>query len=375
MADAGARANHVVPGGYSRVSALLGLVPLLDHFGVSLGDVLRKSGLPMEQFNDPDNLIPFREGSRLIAMSAESAGCPHLGMLMGKAVSLESLGIVSDLAKSAATVRDALRLIGRYLTLTDGGGLATLSEDGKVAEWSYALYEPGIDHPELIYDLVLVALMNMMRTLCGTRWSPTEILFSRSSPDDLKPYREAFNAPMQFNEERAALVFGRDWLDMPLATSDPARLHELEALARDLEARSTGDLPAQIRRIVRRQLLSGLTSMTKVADELGMHPRTMDRRLVTGQIKFRLLLDEVRFEVSQQLLETQLPIVAISQSLQYANPAAFTRAFRRWSGTTPQHWRVAALASATGTGKRNRASSDPLSRGAHSLPDRMRDRR
>ena len=375
MLHTGGSAVHVVPGGFSRVSVLLGLVPLLDQFGVELDDVLRESELPLEQFNAPDNLIPFREGSRLIGLCAEGSGCAHLGLLMGKAVSLESLGIVSDLARTAATVRDALRLIGRYLTLTDGGGLVTLSEDAKLAEWSYALYEPGIEHPEYIYDLVLTAITNMVRSLCGPRWCPHEIVFSRSAPVDLKPYRETFGAPMQFNAERAALVFNNEWLDLPLPTSDPARLLVLEAQARDIEAHSTGDLPAQIRRIVRRQLLSGSTSMAKVAGELGMHPRTMDRRLEAQPTTFRNLVDEVRFEVSQQLLETQLPIVSIAQSLQYSNPTAFTRAFRRWSGTTPLHWRVTALASNASTGKHNRVSSGSQARGIHSLPDRTRGQR
>ncbi|MBL0143936.1 MAG: AraC family transcriptional regulator [Betaproteobacteria bacterium] len=330
----------VVPGGYSRVSVILAMVPLLDQFGVGLDGVLRESGLPADQFDDPENLIPFREGGRLIGLCADRTGCAHLGLMLGKGATLESFGIVADLVKSAADVRSGLRLLGRYLTLSDGGGLATFSEDGQIAELSYALYEPGIERPEFIYDLSLCGLMNIMQSLCGLHWRPDEVLFSRRRPHDLKPYRDFFSAPLRFDAEHTALVFKREWLDAPLTTSDPAGLLALEAQARDMEARSTGDLLAQIRRIVRRQLLSGSTSSAKVADELAVHPRTMARRLVAHQTAFRSLVDEVRYDVSQQLLTTHLPILAIAQCLQYANPAAFTRAFRRWSGAPPLRWRA-----------------------------------
>jgi AraC-like DNA-binding protein len=345
VAKSGVRSNagDVVPGGYNRVSEILALIPLLAQFGVDLGDVLHQSGLPAGQFDDPENLIPFREGSRLIGLCADHAGCPHFGILMGQYTSLEALGIVAQMAESAPDVRSAIRLIVRYLTLSDGGGLVSLSEARSMARWSYALYEPGVERPELIYDYVLAFCWNIMVTLCGEHWRPQKILFTRSAPPDPRPYRDFFNAPLHFDTEFSALVFKSEWLDTPLATSNPVRLRALVAQARDMEARSAGNLLAQIRRILRRQLLSGSPSMVKVADELAMHRRTLGRRLDEHQVMFRSLVDEVRYEVSQQLLRTHLPITAIAQSLQYANPAAFTLAFRRWSGTTPLQWRASAL--------------------------------
>lgn len=83
--------------------------------------------------------------------------------------------------------------------------------------------------------------------------------------------------------------------------------------------------------------------MQSVAAELGMHRRTLGRHLQRFGVAFKVLSDEIRFEVSRQLLaDTAMPIIAIAQSLHYADPSAFTHAFRRWSGTTPTRWREAA---------------------------------
>jgi AraC-like DNA-binding protein len=53
------------------------------------------------------------------------------------------------------------------------------------------------------------------------------------------------------------------------------------------------------------------------------------------------VLDELKFEVARQLVsDTELPLAQISAALNFSEPAAFTRAFERWSGgISPQKWR------------------------------------
>ncbi len=224
--------------------------------------------------------------------------------------------------------------------------MATLSEDSRFASYSYALYEPGVERAEVVYDLALASIWNIVRALCGSRWLPHEIRFMRRRPPDTRPYRGFLRAPLRFDCEQSAVVFDKRWLDVALRGADPHRLKVLEAQARAIEAQATGELPAQVWRVLRRQLLSGGTSMHRVAAELQMHRRTLDRKLQTHGIGFRSLCDEVRFEVARQLLsDTAMPIIAIAHSLHFADASVFTRAFRRWSGTTPTQWR---------------ASSDPI---------------
>lgn len=183
----------------------------VKEFGVDLQQVLAESGLPLELFNHPDNLVSFRQGSHLLGLCA----CPHLGLLIGRYTPLESLGFVADLAKAAPDVRSALRLVARYLTLSDGGGLLTLNEDANVATYRYALYEPGVERAEVIYDIVLSTTWNVLRAICGSRWLPREIQFMRSRPADTHPYRSFLRAPLRFDCDRSAVVFDRAWLDVP----------------------------------------------------------------------------------------------------------------------------------------------------------------
>ena len=73
-----------------------------------------------------------------------------------------------------------------------------------------------------------------------------------------------------------------------------------------------------------------------------MHSRTLNRRLNAFGTTFQQLLDETRFENARQMLEySAIEVGEISDSLGYAAPGVFSRAFRRWSGTTPAEWRAA----------------------------------
>ena len=73
-----------------------------------------------------------------------------------------------------------------------------------------------------------------------------------------------------------------------------------------------------------------------------MHERTLNRRLRSEGTTFHRQLDAVRHEVSLQLLSnTAMRLAEIAATLGYADASAFVRAFRRWSGTTPEGWRRA----------------------------------
>ena len=75
-----------------------------------------------------------------------------------------------------------------------------------------------------------------------------------------------------------------------------------------------------------------------------MHSRTLSRRLEAFGTSYQALLDEGRFEIARQMLaDTELEVGQIAAALDYADASAFTRAFRRWSGTTPGQWRAARL--------------------------------
>src|SRR5262249_24094750 len=96
--------------------------------------------------------------------------------------------------------------------------------------------------------------------------------------------------------------------------------------------------------LLRARVISGPTSLEETAAALALHPRSLLRRLKASGTTFRDLLNETRLEVAYQLLTgTRLSITQIGLALRYADTAAFTRAFERWSGLAPSAWRARRL--------------------------------
>ena len=95
-----------------------------------------------------------------------------------------------------------------------------------------------------------------------------------------------------------------------------------------------------LRRLLRARLPSAEVSLADVALELGMHERTLQRRLIERGTSFREVRETLWRDVARELLEsTTMPVREIASILGYSEAAAFTRAFSRWSRVTPSKWR------------------------------------
>jgi AraC-like DNA-binding protein len=161
-----------------------------------------------------------------------------------------------------------------------------------------------------------------------------------SAPSNARPCQQFFRAPLRFDSDETALVFESHWLDRPLPAIDPLKRSQIEAQARARRATILADFPKAVRHILRRQLVSGELSMDSVAARLGMHRRTLDRRLKQHGVLYGDLLESIKREVACQLLrDTRLQMQQIAESLRYASAANFSTAFRRWTGVTPSVYR------------------------------------
>lgn len=338
-----------------RVGAMRAAPRLMRELGVDPRPVLAAAGLNESAFDLDENTIAYAALGRLVHSGAQHTGVEHFGLLVGQAWELRSLGLLGQLVRHAATVRDALRYAVVYHHLNSQGGVVFVREHGAVAEFGYAIYHRGGVGTRQIYDAVLATLVNFMRELCGPGWVPREVLLAHAVPADASPYRRLFRCPVRFNAALNALRFPRDWLDLSVPGADPALLRSLEAQANAL---AQPDLLERLRRSLRVLLLNRVASGDAVADMLDMHRRTLNRRLQGLGTTFRDVLEDVRFEAACELLAlTELSSDDIAHALGYAGVSPFTRAFRRRAGAAPGHWRRdanARSAEAAGVADRSR---------------------
>ncbi len=328
--------------GTVRVDAIAHLPAVLREVGLDSDATIAASGLDRRVFDDPEGEISAVSLGRLLALAVARSGCRHIGLRVGERAGSSSLGLVGLLTRHSPDVGTALGNLTAHLHLRDRGAVAPLVVAGGTATFGYEVYQPGVEACDQICDGAMAIVTNVLRELCGAAWRPVEVRFAHSSPSDLRPFRQVFGAPLRFDAARTALVFPSRDLERPTRGADPEVFRRLVGRVALAESAMPDDLVAGLRRMLRTMLLSGKGSVAEVASRTSMHRRTLNRRLRARGTTLHRLVEETRFEIARQLVEnTRIPLTEVAAILAYADASAFTRAFRRWTGTAPNRWRSA----------------------------------
>jgi AraC-like DNA-binding protein len=328
-----------VGGATSRVGPLVHLPKVLCELGFDPSAVLAQAGFAPSFFADPDMPITYSAGGRVLAHCAEATGCEHLGLLLSSRAGADALGLPGLLLMSAKDVRSGLHDLAQYMSLHDRGAVVRLDEERGVALLVYSILG-AMDGADLVNDISMVVACNVMRGFCGEAWSPSEVLLPRLRPADDRPWRRCFRAPVRFDAECCALRFPAQCLALSPPAANPTLHQYLRREADRLHALLGKGLVVEVRRMVHSTISSPPCNVSRVAQLLGMHERTLNRRLQADGTSFRRLRDEVLHDMSRQMLgNTSMRVADVAVTLGYSEASAFIHAFTRWSGQTPDQWR------------------------------------
>jgi AraC-like DNA-binding protein len=103
----------------------------------------------------------------------------------------------------------------------------------------------------------------------------------------------------------------------------------------------TAGLRDRVRAFVADHLPDGRATLTSAARDAGMSARTLQRRLHAEGTSFEALVEAVRRARALAFLDAHVSIGEVAYLLGYAEPSVFHRAFKRWTGTSPEAWRSA----------------------------------
>jgi len=329
-----------VTAGRVRIAVLHHLPEVLQGFGIPLEPLLDRLDLPADLMKDPENTIAVSSAAELLALCAEHTRCPHFGLLLGQRASLTAFGLIGALALNQTDVGTALRGLARTQHLHGRAGVPAFIVEGDLAIYSLTLegfLGVGAVH---VQDLSAAMGFNLMRDLCGPAWAPTEVMLPHAPPRDRRPYDRYFRAPIRFDAEWTAVAFPARWLSHRVTGADPSLRGPLQQSVDALVARHGNDLIMRTRRALYVLVMQGEGSMSRVADLMGMHRRTLNRRLALSGTSISEQLEDVKSHIARQLVaDTTMSMIEIASTLNYSDAGTFTRAFRRWTGMPPSEWR------------------------------------
>jgi AraC-like DNA-binding protein len=327
--------DHVI-----RVGGAAALLPLIADRGIDPDPLLAEVGLSSSAFADPDNVVPFAALCRFAKLASERTGLTDIGLRACTRAGLPALGVLGYLVANSESVERGLAALQEYLHIHDQGATSYVVREGDTAVLGYEVLAPGVPGADQMTFGALAIGANILRGLCGSGFRLREVTFACGAPKDVSLLRTFFNAPVRFDAERSALAFDARWL--------AARVNGANAYIRRVLAEKVSDqimasrehVEERIGRVVRSLVAAGKFSIDDVAASFAMSRRTLARRLRENGTRFRDLLEDARFRQAQGLLRSSaVPIAEIAARLGYSDTATFTRAFRRWAGTSPGEWR------------------------------------
>lgn len=306
-------------------------------------EVFAHAGIPAARLDDPDGLISASDIRLLTKSVIELTGDPALGLHLGQEIGIEMLDLVGMAVASAPDLRSALDMLTQYSPLLSTLAEITLVQEGERVRLVLTLVDELSSLPYFAEVCGAAFYCIVRRHLEGNFFLRT-VRTRSPAPDWRDEYHEVLGdeAEILFEAGEDSFEFDRALLDLPLKRHSPGLYQYLRAQA----ARKLASLPqaesttATVQRLISEQMGQRLIDLTLISEEMGLNPRTLQRRLKDENTSFLLLHDACRYRrAREQLLDRDISIELLAASLGYSEPANFYRAFKTWSGLTPSEYR------------------------------------
>jgi AraC-like DNA-binding protein len=315
------------------------IVNYCESIGVSSERMLAASGISSSGIAEPGGKIPAEQVFKLWQEAQDATHDAFIAGHVAARVPFGAYAIGDYLLATASTPEQALQELTGVFPLVNGAFELRLTSDG--LDYNLELHNPfDREAPARLHVECFFALMqSRLRYVTGIDWQPKEVWFAHSPPLKNNRAHPAFDCRVRFKQAVNRMVFDRDFLKFHLSNADPALNEILDHHARRL----LKDLPTEdhFMRDLRQALNEGLglgdLRLRTIAKRLAHSGRALQRELNMRGTSYREEVARIRRDLAMEMLPHR-SIKEMSSFLQFAEPSCFYRAFRRWTGLTPQEY-------------------------------------
>ena len=331
-------------GSLIRSAAMWGYPELVRELGGDPEAFLSRFHIPSGAELRQDAFLSFEAFIRLLEASAEDLRCPDFGLRLSSRQGLDILGPLAVIARNAQTVLSGAEAIARYLYIHSPALRLTERRTERGIEFTYEVTEPGIPYPLQLYELSMGIAVRILHLLAGPQARFRAISFMHEQRGSDTAYRDALDCPVRFGQSWCGFELPAHLAERRIENADPETRRIATKYLEATYLPSTAPLSARVAELARRLLPTGQCSADAIADELAMHPRTLQRRLATEGVRCQDVIDrERRTQAARYLTEPGLHLSQIAGLLGYTEQSELNRSCRRWFGKTPRQCRASGL--------------------------------
>ena len=324
-----------------RVQAIDLLVQQGDLLGLPRARLLEAANVEEAQLADPDGRVPISNYWDLWRFIVNEVPDPDLGLKLGQRFQVLDAGIVGYAMLHSAKLRGAVDRLARFAKIFTQRADISLERVGD--QWRLTQHQPPLYRDlRQVADSRMAAIVTVCRQITTREVAPTLVLLPYARPADVKAHREFFRADLGFDEPTWSMSFRASDMELPLEAADETLAGYLDEVAalRLEELPKDESFTERVRRVAWSHLSEGQPTVARVASELAVSGRTLQRRLREEGHSFAEVVETLRREKAEALLgDKNLAIYEVGYLLGYSDATAFYRAFRRWYGKSPREYR------------------------------------
>jgi AraC-like DNA-binding protein len=268
---------------------------------------------------------------------------PRFCEKVASGIDVEFYDALGFLILTSPTFGVSMERMLKYQRIWNDGERYAMEVEGDRAHIRYEPFGPSRRAHELMAELFAIDVAVNAPRLLSAPASPIAVRLRRPSPEDAVRYASLFGAPVAFAAPIDEVVLPAALLDRPMPLANEAMNAFFARYADATLARlePATEIAVRVERLVAERLPDGGATLRATAAMLGMSERTLQRRLRAEGTTFEDLVDGVRRARSLAYLDARMPIAEVAYLLGYAEPSVFHRAFKRWTGHSPEAWRSA----------------------------------
>ncbi len=319
-----------------------GLLEFAVSRGASREALLAQSQIRATELADHFNRIPLPRYIALLRAARTLCDDPALALHFGASSNCRDLTLVAMIASSCESVTMAFDLMNRYARISlDVDGIDGPDhfpvEFAREGAWLIDNRQHHGLYPELAETTLARFATNI--PLAFGAGAVRAVHFAHVAPAYLAESRAIFGVPVTFGCRRSAILLDPAVLAARLASAPAYALGVLTARADQLlqSLERTRSTRGRVEAVLLPLLPTGDVSMDRVALDLAMSRPTLYRKLKAEAVTFEEILDALRHRMALHHLSNQMVTVnEVSLLVGFSDPAAFSRAFKRWTGRSPR---------------------------------------
>lgn len=266
---------------------------------------------------------------------------PLFGLHLGESLQLAALGIVGEIIKSSTTVGQGVEhAVALTPLITDLFGMTVQRDAHTFTVRLHSDDERRAAAPFAFGQMVSFFLVFTVHELDGlilARIRPERVTMPYAANAGTEVGRVLRCLPTRSDDEYA-ITFDQKYWDMPILTANYALQESLlQKVNTPIPAKAgVGSWQEKVQQYLMKNAYLGIVSLEEMAANFNVSPRSLQRKLKDEHVTYQELADDVRKSLALHYLEAGgYYVKEISYMLGYNELSAFSRAFKRWTGTTP----------------------------------------